>query len=120
MLSATKAHCPKCSAVPDRRRLTELMDRFGFIGRGQSLTCAGCGSRLAIRAAQANYFWAALLALIVLLLVLAVRISNHETVAAGLLALALFALFLHYRLTPRFIRLELPVPGNEAPTARGR
>ena len=111
----TKARCPKCSVVPDSGRLTELMNRFGFIGGDQRLTCTGCGTRLSIRAATANRFWAALLALIGLLLICAVRLSNHETLAAVLLAIALFALFLHYRITPRFIRLELPSTGEEAP-----
>ena len=114
MSSATVARCPKCSAVPDRGRLTELMNRFGFIGRDQRLTCAGCGTRLSIRAGLANRFWAALLALIGLLLICAIRLSTHETMAAALLAIALFALFLHYRITPRLIRLELPTSGEEA------
>ena len=113
MFSATMARCPKCSTVPDGRRLTELMNRFGFIGRRQRLTCAGCGTRLAIRAAQANLFWAALLALVGMLLVWAVRRSDDATMTAILMALALFALFLHYRLTPRLVRLELPTPADE-------
>lgn len=107
--------CPKCSTVPDSGRLTELMNRFGFIGRGQRLTCAGCGTRLSIRAAPANLFWAALLALIGLLLIWAVRLPNNETMAAVLLAVALFALFLHYRFTPRLIGLELSTAGEALP-----
>jgi hypothetical protein len=89
------------------------MNRFGFIGRNQRLTCAGCGTRLTVRAAQANLFWAALLALVGLLLVWAGRYSDDATKTAVLIALALFALFLHYRLTPRLVRLELPTSAEE-------
>lgn len=107
------AHCPNCSTVPEGRRLTEAMNRFGFIGRGQRLTCAGCGARLAIRAARANLAWSGLLVSVGLLLIWAARLANDETGTAALVAIALFAIFLHYRLAPRLVRLELPAFGEE-------
>jgi hypothetical protein len=113
MSSAAMARCPKCLTVAEGDRISEVMNRLGFIGRGRRLTCAGCGTRLAIRSAQANAAWVVLLAAVVLLLPWVSRLPNEAARAVTIVAVLLFAFFVHYRLARRLVRLELPAFGEE-------
>ena len=89
------------------------MNRFGVIGSGQRLTCAACGTRLAIRGARINAALVALLAAIGAIVVLTAESSLADTYAKGILFIAILPLaFLHQWLAPRLARLEVPVFGE--------
>jgi len=113
MSSTTMARCPKCSTAADSDRITEVMNRFGFIGRGRRLTCKGCGTRLAIRATQANLVWLVLFSFAALQVLWLTKLNNETAKIVILIAALLVALYLHHKLAPRLARLEVPSFGEE-------
>ena len=106
------AQCPNCSRVVEGYRINDVMNRFGFIGRGQRVTCVGCGTRLAIRGAKVNILWLALLAAVFLQFVWFKRLPDDEARGVVILVAAALALYLHYKLAPRLVRLEVPAFGE--------
>jgi hypothetical protein len=108
MSSAAMARCPKCSRIAGNYQISDVTNRFGFIGRGQRLTCSGCGTRLAIRGARANALWVALIAVAAVPFVALPELSNDKGRAAFFLLSIGIAMYLHHKLAPRFARLEFP------------